>query len=85
MNILYWEIGSFLALFELEFYDVIDFVEISDSERSWVSWICILYFNQYIFYHSLMSEEWTTKKIDKYVVVNKKLGSGTYGIVYRGF
>lgn len=32
-----------------------------------------------------MSEEWTTKKIDKYVVVNKKLGSGTYGVVYRGF
>jgi serine/threonine-protein kinase ULK/ATG1 len=32
-----------------------------------------------------MNEEWTTKKIDRYIVVNKKLGSGTYGIVYRGF
>lgn len=32
-----------------------------------------------------MAEEWTTKKVDKYVLVNKKLGSGAYGIVYRGF
>ncbi len=32
-----------------------------------------------------MAEEWTTKKVDKYVLVNKKLGSGTYGTVYRGF
>lgn len=32
-----------------------------------------------------MSEEWTTKKIDKYVIVNKKLGGGAFGVVYRGF
>ena len=32
-----------------------------------------------------MSEEWTTKKIDKYVIVNKKLGAGAFGAVYRGF
>lgn len=32
-----------------------------------------------------MAEEWKTKKIDKYVIVNKKLGSGAYGVVYRGF
>lgn len=31
-----------------------------------------------------MTEEWTTKKVDKYVLVNKKLGSGAYGTVYRG-
>lgn len=32
-----------------------------------------------------MIEEWTTKKVDKYVLVNKKLGTGAYGVVYRGF
>lgn len=32
-----------------------------------------------------MNEEWTTKKIDKFVIVNKKLGAGEYGTVYRGF
>jgi len=32
-----------------------------------------------------MAEEWTTKKVDKYVLVNKTLGQGAYGIVYRGF
>lgn len=32
-----------------------------------------------------MSEDWTTKQIDKYIIVNKKLGSGAFGIVYRGF
>jgi serine/threonine-protein kinase ULK/ATG1 len=32
-----------------------------------------------------MAEDWTTKKVDKYVLVNKKLGSGAYGVVYRGF
>lgn len=32
-----------------------------------------------------MSEEWTTKQIDKYIIVNKKLGSGAFGTVYRGF
>ena len=32
-----------------------------------------------------MTEEWTTKKVDKYVLVNKKLGTGAYGVVYRGF
>ncbi|CAD8105724.1 unnamed protein product [Paramecium sonneborni] len=32
-----------------------------------------------------MAEDWTTKKVDKYVVVNKTLGQGAYGIVYRGF
>ena len=32
-----------------------------------------------------MQEEWTTKKVDKYILVNKKLGSGVYGVVYRGF
>lgn len=46
----------------------------------------LLYQNYFCFYLSgVMSEDWTTKKIDKYVVVNKKLGSGTYGVVYRGF
>lgn len=29
--------------------------------------------------------DWTTKKVDKYVVVNKKLGSGSYGTVYRAY
>lgn len=32
-----------------------------------------------------MADNWTTKKVDKYVLVNKKLGSGAYGTVYRGF
>jgi serine/threonine-protein kinase ULK/ATG1 len=32
-----------------------------------------------------MTEEWTTKRVDKFVIVNKVLGEGTYGIVYRGF
>lgn len=32
-----------------------------------------------------MAEDWTTKRVDKYVVVNKKLGQGAYGVVYRGF
>jgi serine/threonine-protein kinase ULK/ATG1 len=32
-----------------------------------------------------MAEEWTTKKVDKFILVNKKLGQGEYGIVYRGF
>ncbi|CAD8122008.1 unnamed protein product [Paramecium sonneborni] len=32
-----------------------------------------------------MSEEWTTKQIDKYIIVNKKLGNGAFGTVYRGF
>lgn len=32
-----------------------------------------------------MSEEWTTKRVDKYMVVNKQLGSGTFGVVYRGY
>ncbi len=29
--------------------------------------------------------DWTTKKIDKYVIVNKKLGGGAFGTVYRGY
>jgi serine/threonine-protein kinase ULK/ATG1 len=32
-----------------------------------------------------MSDQWTTKVVDKYVVVNKKLGQGAYGVVYNGF
>ncbi|CAD8072393.1 unnamed protein product [Paramecium primaurelia] len=32
-----------------------------------------------------MSEEWSTKQIDKYIIVNTKLGSGAFGTVYRGF
>jgi serine/threonine-protein kinase ULK/ATG1 len=32
-----------------------------------------------------MADDWTTKKVDKFIVVNKKLGSGAYGTVYRGF
>ncbi|CAD8209914.1 unnamed protein product [Paramecium octaurelia] len=32
-----------------------------------------------------MSEHWTTKQIDKYIIVNKKLGSGAFGTVFRGF
>ncbi|KAM3132183.1 hypothetical protein pb186bvf_015778 [Paramecium bursaria] len=39
-----------------------------------------------IIYQKLMAaEDWTTKKVDKYFVVNKVLGNGAYGIVYRGF
>ena len=33
----------------------------------------------------MAAEDWTTKKVDKYFVVNKVLGNGAYGIVYRGF
>ena len=33
----------------------------------------------------MAAEDWTTKKVDKYFVVNKILGNGAYGIVYRGF
>ena len=32
-----------------------------------------------------MGDDWTTKQIDKYIIVNKKLGSGAFGTVYRGF
>jgi hypothetical protein len=32
-----------------------------------------------------MIDDWTTKQIDKYILVNKKLGSGAFGIVYRGY
>ena len=32
-----------------------------------------------------MADEWTMKQIDKYTIVNKKLGSGAFGTVYRGF
>ncbi|CAD8156173.1 unnamed protein product [Paramecium octaurelia] len=32
-----------------------------------------------------MQEEWLTKQIDKYIIVNKKLGSGTFCTVFRGF
>ncbi|CAD8087604.1 unnamed protein product [Paramecium primaurelia] len=32
-----------------------------------------------------MAEEWITKQIDKYIIVNQKLGSGAFGTVYRGF
>lgn len=32
-----------------------------------------------------MAEDWSTKQIDKYIIVNKKLGSGAFGTVYRGF
>lgn len=29
--------------------------------------------------------DWKTKKVDKYVVINKVLGKGTYGTVFRGY
>lgn len=32
-----------------------------------------------------MIDDWTTKQIDKYILVNKKLGSGAFGTVYRGY
>lgn len=32
-----------------------------------------------------MAEEWTTKRVDRFVIVNKVIGKGTYGTVYRGF
>lgn len=31
------------------------------------------------------SVEWISKKIDKFVVVNKRLGKGAFGTVFRGF
>jgi hypothetical protein len=30
-----------------------------------------------------MDAQWTTKLIDKYIVVNKKLGQGSFGVVYH--
>jgi hypothetical protein len=30
-------------------------------------------------------ETWTNKRVDKFVVVNHRLGKGAFGIVYRGF
>ena len=33
----------------------------------------------------MMQEDWVTKKIDKFVIVNKKIGVGTFGTVYRAF
>lgn len=30
-----------------------------------------------------MDNSWTTKLVDKYLVVNKRLGSGSFGIVYH--
>ena len=35
--------------------------------------------------HDSETKEWTNKKVDKFVVVNNKLGKGAFGIVYRGF
>ncbi|KRX10964.1 Protein kinase-like domain [Pseudocohnilembus persalinus] len=32
-----------------------------------------------------MSDNWTNKKVDKFVVVNQLLGEGAFGKVYRGF
>lgn len=29
--------------------------------------------------------DWISKKIDKFVVVNKRLGKGAFGTVFRGF
>ncbi|KAL4438313.1 hypothetical protein ABPG74_009736 [Tetrahymena malaccensis] len=29
--------------------------------------------------------DWVTKKIDQYVLLNNKLGKGSYGVVYRGY
>jgi len=29
--------------------------------------------------------DWISKKIDKFVVVNKKLGKGAFGTVFRGY
>jgi serine/threonine-protein kinase ULK/ATG1 len=28
---------------------------------------------------------WTNKKVDRFIVVNQKLGKGAFGIVYKGF
>lgn len=30
-------------------------------------------------------KDWTNKRVDKFVVVNNKLGKGAFGTVYRGF
>lgn len=30
-----------------------------------------------------MDGPWSTKLIDKYIVVNKKLGAGSFGVVYH--
>lgn len=32
-----------------------------------------------------MEENWTNKKIDKFMVVNNLIGQGAFGKVYRGF
>jgi len=29
--------------------------------------------------------DWISKKIDKFVVVNKRLGKGAFGTVFRGY
>ena len=31
------------------------------------------------------NNDWISKKIDKFVIVNKVLGKGAFGTVYRGF
>ena len=30
-------------------------------------------------------QDWTTKKVDKFVLINYKIGQGAFGIVYKGF
>lgn len=32
-----------------------------------------------------MNMEWVSKKIDKFVIVNKRLGKGAFGTVFRGY
>ncbi|KAL4485426.1 hypothetical protein ABPG72_008294 [Tetrahymena utriculariae] len=32
-----------------------------------------------------MMDDWVTKKIDQYIILNDKLGRGSYGVVYRGY
>ncbi len=29
--------------------------------------------------------EWTNKRVDKFVVINEKLGKGAFGTVYKAF
>jgi hypothetical protein len=31
------------------------------------------------------NQEWTTKKVDKFVLINYKIGQGAFGNVYKGF
>ncbi len=33
----------------------------------------------------MVEAEWTNKRVDRFVVVNSKIGSGAFGNVYRGF